>query len=307
MGKIKFGDGKRGMVPPVGADNIIASYTFGGGKRGNVPVNFISGLKSAVPFVNKVANPLPADGGSETETLDSVLTRAPLMLKNRNRAVMSEDFEALAKIASRKVARAKCLPNADEDKNEAPGWVTVLIVPDSDEPKPLPSQMLIKIVKEELEKQCVNVVSSPAHISVTGPDYTEIIVEASVAPASLEKAAAVETGVRDKLNRYIHPLTGGRCGTGWEFGEEICLSDIMSLIEGTEDVDHVEKLILRANGKVNKNNVPLDKYSLPVSGEHKISVSPDSPERGADRCKSSETDCAITQEYKLVECQEKES
>jgi hypothetical protein len=303
LGKIKFGDGTHGMVPPVGASNLIVSYTFGGGKKGNVPVGAITGLKSAVPFVNAVTNPLAADGGSETETLDNVLRRAPLLLKNRDRAVMPEDFEALAKSASRKVARAKCLPNTDEDRNTAPGWVTVMIVPEGSEAKPEPSQLLIKVVKEGLEKHSANVVSWPGHIHVTGPDYTEVTVKATVVPTSLDKAAAVETAAKEKLNRYIHPLTGGPHGTGWEFGQGICLSDIFALIEGIEDTDHVEKVVLQSNNKSFEENVPLDKYSLPVSGQHEISITLDSSQSGFDPCRASKTDCDKVQEFKRVKCE----
>jgi Baseplate J-like protein len=303
LGKIGFGDGNRGMIPPVGADNIIVSYTFGGGTRGNVPVNAISGLKSAVPFVNTVTNHLAADGGSETESLDDVLTRGPLLLKTRDRAVTPEDFEALAKSASRKVARAKCLPNTDEERNMAPGWVTVMIVPESDEAKPQPNQLLIKVVREGLEEHGANVVSWPGHIHVTGPDYTEVLVEASVVPTSLERAAVVETAVRERLNRYIHPLTGGPKETGWEFGREICLSDILALIEGIEDVDHVEEMVLRADGKPYRGNVQLGRYSLPVSGEHQISITLGSAQNGFDPCRRSETECAKRRDLKRVECE----
>jgi Baseplate J-like protein len=290
IGAIEFGDGDRGLVPPVGADSIIVSYTFGGGKRGNVPVNAISGLKSAVPFVKAVANPLAADGGSETETLDSVLVRGPLLLKTRDRAVMPEDFEALAKNASRKVARAKCLPAADEDRNVVPGWVTVLIVPDGTDARPVPSQLLIKVVKEALEKNSANVVSFPQHIHVAGPDYTEVVVDAVVVPTSLEHAAAVERAVKEDLNRYIHPLTGGPCGTGWEFGREICLSDIVARIERIENVDHVERTSLRANGRSSESAVQLDKYALPVSAAHKITISLGSSQTSDDPCKAAKSD-----------------
>jgi hypothetical protein len=303
LGRIGFGDGNRGMIPPVGADNIIVSYTFGGGTRGNVPVNVITGLKSAVPFVNTVTNPLAADGGSETETLDDVLTRGPLLLKTRDRAVTPEDFEALAKSASRKVARAKCLPNTDEERNPAPGWVTVLIVPDSDEAKPQPQQLLIRVVREGLEQRSANVISGPGHIHVSGPDYTEVVVDVSIVPTNLEKAAAAETSVRERLNRYIHPLTGGPHETGWEFGQEICLSDIVALIEGVEDVDHIEEIVLLADGKPNEGNAPLGRYSLPVSGDHLITISLGSPQDVFDPCRAFKTECAERQDLKRVECE----
>lgn len=302
LGRIKFGDGTRGMAPPVGADNIRVSYRFGGGKKGNVPAKAISGLKSAVPFVSAVTNHLAGDGGSETEKLDDVLVRGPLLLKNRDRAVMPEDFEALARGASRKVARAKCLPHTDAEREVAPGWVTVMIVPDSDEARPQPSQQLIKIVTEGLEKQSANVVSWPGHVNVTGPDYVEVIIEATVVPTTPDQAAAVETAATEGLNRYIHPLTGGPDGTGWPFGQDICLSDIIALIERIESVDYVEKVVLRVKNETHEENVPVDEYTLPVSGEHQITISLGSPEPGFDRCGSSRTECADRQEFKRVNC-----
>ena len=297
LGTLKFGDGVRGMAPPVGADNVIVSYTFGGGKKGNVPAGAISGLKSAVPFVNAVTNPLAADGGAETEKLEDVLVRGPLALKHRNRAVTPEDFEALARGASRKVARAKCLPNTDEERNEAPGWVTVMIVPDSEEAAPRPSQQLVKVVREGLEKISANVVSAPGHVHVTGPDYTVVTVEVEVVPSALEKAAAVENALRERLNRYIHPLTGGAEGTGWEFGHDICRSEIVALADAVEDVDHVEKLVLWADGRAYAGDVPLGRYALPVSGEHRIGLALDALQGGADPCRTSKTECAPRQEF----------
>lgn len=306
LGKVQFGDGTRGMVPPVGADNIVVSYTFGGGKKGNVPVNAISGLKSAVPSVKAVTNHLAADGGSETEKLDDVRARGPLLLKNRNRAVTPEDFEALARGASRKVARAKCLANTDEDRNVVPGWVTVMIVPDSAETAPRPSQQLIQVVKDGLEKYSANVVSSPGHIHVKGPDYSEVVVEVTVVPTSLEKAAAAETSLRAKLNRYIHPLTGGRCETGWEFGRDICFSEIIALCESVEDVDHLDQLVMQANGRVFEGDVPLDDHTLPISGEHKITVALNNSQSIPANCQSSKTDCDERQEFKLTRCPKSE-
>lgn len=297
LGKLKFGDGTHGMVPPIGADNIVVNYTFGGGRKGNVPVGAISGLKSAVPFVNAVTNHLVGDGGSETETLNDVLKRGPLLLKNRNRAVTPEDFEALARGASRKVARAKCLPNTDEEKNAAPGEVTVMIVPDDDEARPSPSQQLVQVVREGLEKYSASVVSSPGHVNVMGPEYIEVVVEVTVVPTSPEKAAAAEVSLRAKLNRHIHPLTGGPCETGWEFGRDICLSEIFALCEGVEEVDHVEKIVLLAGGRAQEGDVPIDRYTLPVSGEHRISVVLDGSTAAPDPCRSLKTDCAPRQEF----------
>ncbi|MCB0302442.1 MAG: putative baseplate assembly protein [Calditrichaeota bacterium] len=274
LGEVQFGNGENGLVPPIGEDNIKINYLYGGGKIGNVPAGSINGLKNAIPFVQAVTNPLPADSGAETESLDFVCLRGPQTLKNRERAVGTEDFEWMARNASRKVARAKCLPNIDENGDFTPGWVTVLIAPDSSEAKPRPTRQLLKTVSDRLRRVAANIlaVTSPDHIHVREPVYVEIVVEAIVTPLTPEDAARVENRVLDTLNKYIHPLTGGRDGAGWPFGKTVCRADIIALLEGVEKVDVVKRLTLYADGKAQSDDVKLDHDTLPYSGEHRINL-----------------------------------
>ena len=272
QGIILFGDGINGLVPPRGSDNIRINYHFGGGKNGNVAAGQITGLKNAIPFVNEVTNPLPADGGSETETIEEVLDRGPKQLKNRDRAVTKEDFEALARNASRKIARAKCLPNTDDVGNSALGHVSILIVPDTQTANEPVSRSLRDVVSQYLNEQSSNLLSTAQDIHVRGAYYIEIIIEAVVVPVSLEATARVDEGVTKALKRYIHPLTGGRQGKGWEFGKNICRSEIIALLEGISDIDHVEELVIYADGKLQKEDHFIDAHVLPFSGEHKVNI-----------------------------------
>lgn len=272
LGIVRFGDGEQGMVCPAGDDNVMADYQFGGGKIGNVPPLSVKALKNAIPFIQAVTNYLDADAGAETETLEEAIERGTHRLQHRDRAVAAADFEWLARDASRKVARAKCLPNTDASGEFAPGWVTVLIVPDSKEKQPQPTRQLIKTVSEGLEQSAANLVVAPKHIHVRGPLYTEVIVETTIVPIGIEVAAEVESAARETLNRYIHPLTGGAEQTGWEFGKAICLSDIISRIEHLPNVDYVASLVLYAGGVQQAGDVALDPFTLPVSGEHRINL-----------------------------------
>src|SRR4029077_999415 len=90
---------------------------------------------------NAISNLLPAAGGRDEETLDEAKLRAPQALKNKCRAVTAEDFEALAMEAPG-VKRAKALPltHPGFPGVQVPGAVTVIIVPDSDVPSPMPSE-----------------------------------------------------------------------------------------------------------------------------------------------------------------------
>ena len=300
LGIVRFGDGVRGMIPPPGADNIRANYKFGGGKNGNVEAGKIASLKNAIPFVSAVTNHLAAGGGSPTETLDEVLIRGPQSLKHRDRAMSSTDFEALARDASRSVARAKCLTNTDENGEPAPGHITVVIVPDTQKADERPTRLLRDVVADSLKKKAANTVVAADYIHVTGASYVKLTVKPTIVPVSLNAAAQVEQDVLSALQRYIHPLTGGPSGSGWEFGKGICRSEIFGLLEGIKDVDHVADLTLSVADKEQDGDVTILPNQLVFSGEHKINFTlEDQPLNGARKTLFSE--CLETPNDKILD------
>lgn len=272
-GQLQFGDGINGMIPQAGDDNIKAfSYQAGGGAKGNVKSGEIKTLKSAVAGVDKVSNPVAADGGADTATLDDMLEIGPAMISHRNRAVTVEDFEWLAKLASRKVVKVRCLPNTNNKKQTEVGWVTVIIVPDSLEAKPFPSLELRRKVRRHLEAHSANTLSSSKRIYVNGPLYVEVGVSADVVVTSIDVASEVEREVRRKLNDFFHPLTGGPEREGWDFGRDVSASDVYKLLEDTEGVDHVENLKFRYNGTTGEDVVEIKQDYLVASGIHAINL-----------------------------------
>ncbi|HXG31339.1 MAG TPA: putative baseplate assembly protein [Thermodesulfobacteriota bacterium] len=273
-GRLRFGDGINGMIPPGGDDNIKAfSYQAGGGAKGNVKTGEIKTLKSAVPGVDKVVNNVDADGGADTATLEEMIEIGPAMISHRSRAVTVEDFEWLAKLASRKVVKARCLPNTNDKKQAGVGWVTVIIVPDSPDPKPFPSLELRRGVRRFLEAHSASTLGSVKHIYVDGPLYVEVGVSADVFVTSIDVASEVERETRRKLNGFFHPLTGGPEGKGWDFGRDVSASDVYALLEGIEGVDHVENLRFTYNkGTTSDDTVEIKRDYLVSSGVHSINL-----------------------------------
>ncbi|NET04238.1 MAG: putative baseplate assembly protein [Symploca sp. SIO2B6] len=243
-GEIRFSDGLNGLIPPVGSGNLrMSCYQTGGGKGGNKPAGTIVQLKTTVPYVDKVTNNEAATGGAEAETLDSLIERVPRQIRHRNRAVTVEDYEDLAKLASTEVARAKCIPLrnlAANSLNQEPtlGEVSVIIVPHTTDAQPLPSLELIRCVQDFLKIRALPTVN----ISVIGPLYVGVQVKAQIAVTSLEGASEVVGNVESQLASFLHPLSGGFEGRGWDFGREPYKSDLYRLLEGISGVDHVRSL-----------------------------------------------------------------
>jgi hypothetical protein len=182
------------------------------------------------------------------------MERGPWVVKHRNRAVTTEDFEWLAKQASRDVIRATCMRNDG-------GGVMVIILPKSSGDKPAPSLELKKLVKKYLSERCSNVIS----LQVKGPEYVEVSVLVDLYPVSMDAAPLAEIEALEQLGKFLHPLTGGVAGEGWEFGRLVCLSDIYALLEGIAEIDHVENLRVVPSGTM----VP---DALICSGEHQVAI-----------------------------------
>jgi hypothetical protein len=276
-GVVTFGDGQQGMLPPIGRDNIrVFSYQAGGGQLASVEskVGVVRVLRSSLPFVDTVTNVVAASGGSDPESVDDVLERGPQTIKNRDRAVTTEDYVWLAQQASTLVHQVKCLPTTRPTSNGQlqfdPGSVTLLLVPVSDEPQPQPSQQLIRQVQEALRERSLAILQP--NIFVMPPAYVAVRVRAEVVPTVPEEASVVEGRIENRLRAFLHPVTGGPNSQGWPFGRHVYISEIYQLLEDTEGVDVVLSLVLNDNAALQA--VEIGDNQLPVSGTHDIIMQP---------------------------------
>jgi hypothetical protein len=88
-----FGDGANGMLPPPGA-RFTTSYRIGNGAAGNCAREAIALLdKNGVPVgIVGVSNPMPAWGGVDPESIESVRQHAPVAFRTQQRAVTPVDY-----------------------------------------------------------------------------------------------------------------------------------------------------------------------------------------------------------------------
>ena len=276
-GRLVFGDGTHGRVPPPGADSIRAArYTAGGGAIGNVPANAITQLLSGV-LAEKVTNPRDAEGGADTGSLADVRLLGPQVLRHRRQAVTPADYEALAREASPAVAVARALPTTGADGRPRPGWVTVVVVPHSGQPRPQPSFELRRQVQRFLAARVP--ATAATGIVVTGPEYLPVGVRAVLAPLEVDRAGPVRDDVLRALGRFLHPLTGGPLGDGWTFGRDVYLSDLARLIEATTGVDYVSELELIVDDHPQTEEVVVPADRIVVAGPLRVLMQASESER----------------------------
>lgn len=275
-GKIRFGYGAQGMIPPLGMNNIKASYRTGGGEAGNFEAFSITKLYSALKHVDTVYNVVASEGGARTESLEELVARAPAKFKHRGRAVSEEDIIQLTREVSQKVVKVKVLSGKYEKLESVPGQITVVIVPDLQDPKPVPTAEILQIVEADLEKRTPII----GKLKVVGPIYCPVNVRAELFTKNLECINEIETRVKRRIEEFLHPLTGGTKGKGWNFGQKPSKSDFYSLLSDISGVSYVKDIDVYFEGENGTHEKPPESSgrhklpipTLPCSGKHKINL-----------------------------------
>ncbi len=249
-----------GRVPEAGRAIRIARYRHGGGVAGNVPAGRVQVLKTAIAYIDQVANRKPAQGGRDAETLDEAKLRARREMRAQQRAVTAEDYEVLARDADRAVARVKCLTPDQRTGTVPPGMVEVLIVPAAADAVAagrlgglVLTEALARQVADHLDKYRLITTS----VRVREPRYVGLKVTAEIVAAETSQPAAVAAAVTARLRQFLSPLVpvektdspnaappaagDGLEGRweGWPFGRPLYVSEIYSLIQAVPGVKHV--------------------------------------------------------------------
>jgi uncharacterized phage protein gp47/JayE len=271
-GRLFFGNGNQGKVPPSGAAIQASLFRSGGGLAGNVAAGAITQLLAAVSGVQAVTNPRAAEGGADGETLEEFALRAPQGIRNRNRAISLADYENLAYEASAGVAVARAIPTSNPSGLTLPGWITLVIIPQSSEPRPAPSFGLRQEVQSYLEEHAPGDLAAGHGIRVIGPDYLPIDVTATLAPKDPTQAGTVERAARAALQKFLHPLDGGPGGQGWDLGRNVYLSDIAAVLGDADGVDFVEELFMSVNGALQDGVVQVPAGKIVVAGELELKL-----------------------------------
>jgi hypothetical protein len=184
--------------------------------------------------------------------------------------VTAEDFETLAVEAG--VQRAKTLPfhHPRFPGVPIPGVLTVIVVPDSDAPNPLPSEGTLRTVCAYLDPRRL----LTAEVYVVKPTYRHVEIRGEVIATNDADLGEVKVGVEEALLDYFHPLRGGESGEGWPFGGTIYYAQVYQRVFAVPGVERIESLVIVLDGEEYPEcrNVPIAEGELAYSTAHDVAV-----------------------------------
>ncbi|HEX9670487.1 MAG TPA: baseplate J/gp47 family protein [Thermoanaerobaculia bacterium] len=272
LGRLRFGDGEQGRVPPQGVAVLARSYRTGGGSQGNVAAGAVKQVLAGVAGIEKAWNPRPAEGGADAETVESLAARGGSTVGRRGRVLTPGGIESLAREVSPAVAVARVVPTLDPSGRQRPGWATLILIPQGEETRPWPSLGLRDRVRRAVEARAAGDFAAARHLYVTGPDYLAVDVDATLAPLDPADAGGVERRARAALEGFLHPLRGGPERQGWAPGRGVYLSDVAAALERVAGVDHVRELALLLDGQLQGERVAVPPHRIAVAGTLRIKL-----------------------------------
>jgi hypothetical protein len=143
-------------------------------------------------------------------------------------------------------------------------------MPQSQDAEPQPSFELRRRVKDYLTARMP--ASVAGRISVTGPTYLPVGIEAAIAPLDFGLAGQVFEAAVKALRDFLHPLTGGPEGQGWPFGRDVFLSDVAAVLEAVSGVDYVQTLNLLLENVPRGERIDVPPDRIVIAGPIRITL-----------------------------------
>jgi len=269
-GKITFGNGLNGRIPPEQRKIRAKLYKTSQGPKGNITKEQKFRIAKYRTITGE--NRKEATGGKLAESINHAKGRAKKDFRTHYRAITSEDYEQLAcSTPGLRVCRAKAITNYHPDYPciTVPGNVTVVTVPHTREWNfpPVPGNGFMRTVLAHLENH--RLITTDIHI--IEPEYVKISVQCTVHVMKRYSSGEVTKRINTKLKHFLHPLTGGPDEKGWPFGRSVFPSEIYEIIDDVEGVDYATDVLLRAGElEYQKEAIRIPRYGLAFFGEQYI-------------------------------------
>jgi hypothetical protein len=281
-GQIKFGDGLRGKRPPAGA-KLRASYDYGVGSAGNVAAGSINS-SPALPAGIKVVNPVRTWGGTEAEKVSDGEKQIARYLQHRDRLVSAADFETITmRTPGVDIGRVEVLPafNPELVPNEAgdaPGAVTLMIIPRND-PKqpdaPVADAIFLNAICRYLDPRRL----VTTEIYLRGAVYKPIWISVGINVVAGVATAEVREAVKRALLDFLAPIQNSNglpdsltslttpayatAQKGWPLSKAVTARELLAVASRVSGVLLVNDVLIAEDTRPASDQIPMNGLELP--------------------------------------------
>ncbi len=271
---LRFGNDLQGMRPVAGSE-FVANYRIGNGAMGNVGANSLAYLvtrdTAVLTHVQTVANPMPAQGGVEPESIEQARQNAPQAFRTQERAVTADDYASFAEKANPNIQEAVCT------FRWTGSWRTAFVSVD-----PTPVLKVDDEFKTSLLSSLEPYRMAGMDLDVDGPVYVSLEINMTVCVTAGYFANDVKAAL---LNLFSNrKLSNGKTGVffpdNFSFGQTVYLSPLYAAAQDVPGVDFVQITTFRRQDDVTSNGIPDGKLELNRLEIARLDNDPNFPDRG---------------------------
>jgi hypothetical protein len=275
---LRFGDGQFGERPASGTV-FTATYRAGNGTAGNIGADSLYHIVSGDPVILSdpdppfaaIRNPLPANSGTDPETIEQVRRYAPAAFRTQERAVTQQDYAEKAKGCSQEIQ------NAAATFRWTGSWRTVFVTVDR-----LSAQPVDRDFSDRLLRCLEQYRMAGQDLEVDGPIYVSLEIEMVVCIKPEYFQGAVLTALQDVLS--ARTLPNGQRGVfhpdNFTFGQTVYLSPIYAAAQEVDGVASVVITRFQRQGIDSDTALKAGKLELSRLEIARLEADPNFPERG---------------------------
>jgi hypothetical protein len=220
-GTIRFGDGRHGRIPPLGAELIAVGYAKVHGARANgvaagaalQPVSPLAGVESVLVLE-------AAAGGADAETVAQGVRRAAAKVRHGGRLVSLEDIEEFAATLVAGIAQVRA--------ERRRGGVRLIVVGGRE------GAGWRREMGAQIAAAAGYGVARPGGLEVVGPRYLDLGIDLALEPAQAGGFTDAATRATEAVAALLDPGKGGPSGTGWPLGRVPDRSDVAAALAAIE-------------------------------------------------------------------------
>jgi hypothetical protein len=239
-GRIRFGDGRAGRIPPLGGDILAALYTHVTGRKANgvepgkelQTLSPLAGVERTVALDN-------AAGGSDVEGLASARRRAAAKVGHGGRILSRADLEEFAPTLSPAIAQVRA-----EKKGAG---MRLVVAMGGAEARPSPAQL--RQFGAAIKEVAGFGLARPGGLNVVAPRLLPLAVRLVLRPREADTFADAAEQAKAALAALFDPATGNHDGKGWPLGRLPDAQDIAAALNPIETLALPETVILERADK----------------------------------------------------------
>jgi hypothetical protein len=264
---LRFGDGRHGLRPRPGA-SFAATYRIGQGAPGNVGAEAIAHIVSDDFRLAAARNPLPAAGGIDPESIETVRQRAPFAFRTLERAVTPEDYASLAE-------RDPAIQRAAATFRWTGSWYTAFVTADRTGGRAVDGGF-----EDATRRRLDPYRMAGMDLEIDTPRFVPVELDLTVCVAPDYFRANVATAVRAALGTspagLFHP-------DRWTFAQPVYLSAVIAAVQALAGVRSVEVTRFHRQGR--PDGKPIDSGRLDIGRLEiaRLDNDPNFPEQGVLR------------------------